>query len=335
MKKYLAIFAVLFTVILSSCSNDDIPVSYNCIVRVNPATVMSGFTYQVKPGDLDGVSSGNELRIRLYIFDEEGALVEQLAQFVPNYLTTASFETTIPNGKMYQLVALTDEVRKSDDFEWWSVSDENQISTMKISYKGAVYDFGSQEILGLKSDWIYSGDNPTVNVEAAGALVCTLCSNLHAYSNVGSVLIFANRTNGYYDFSNADIIESNPILDENSTLISLKDIPNKKTQASYSYKFMMPQKNMRIYYGISDTKGDVLAVSAAEGVELEMGREYKCYLTFDPNNDGSGDYSYGINPISTGRGTSSECAIMTEEALVNGDDETYSVMQLIKIQCEK
>ena len=27
MKKYLAIFAVLFTVILSSCSNDDIPVN--------------------------------------------------------------------------------------------------------------------------------------------------------------------------------------------------------------------------------------------------------------------------------------------------------------------
>lgn len=333
MKKYLAILAVLFTVILSSCSNDDIPVEYNSTIRINPATVMSNFTYQENPGDLDGVSAGNELRIRLYIFDESGKLVQSFQQMVPNYLTTASFDADIPNGRQYQFVALTDVVRKSDGDEYWVVSEESSISTMKITYDGTSNTYGAQEILGLKSVWVKAGENPTINVEAAGALVCTVLSNLHAYANVGSILIFSDRANGYYDFSSGGTLESNPILDDNASFISLSDIPNYRYQVSYSYKFMMPQKNMRIYYGISDTNGEIAGVSAADGVELEMGKEYKCYLTLDPDNDGSGNYAYGINPIASGRSSDVQVPVSSKESVHTNDCENqYSVKDLIKIQ---
>lgn len=61
MKKYLAIFAVLFTVILSSCSNDDIPVNRSVTFKLNPATVVDKL-YEMNAGDLTSLSSGATLK---------------------------------------------------------------------------------------------------------------------------------------------------------------------------------------------------------------------------------------------------------------------------------
>ena len=76
MKKYLAIFAVLFTVILSSCSNDDIPVNRSVTFKLNPATVVDNL-YEMNAGDLTSLSSGATLNVDLYVYDESGTLVER------------------------------------------------------------------------------------------------------------------------------------------------------------------------------------------------------------------------------------------------------------------
>lgn len=337
MKKYLSILTALIAVLFTSCSNDDIPVQNPTQIRVNPATVMSGFNYQLRPGDLDGVSNGAEVRIRLYIFDESGSLVEKHSQNVQNYLTTATFEIYIPSDKHYSALALTDVVRKSSSFEYWEVSGEEKLSTMKVRYMSSGNSYGTQEILGIKYETLYPGDN-RIDVEAAGGLICTICSNIHAFSNLGGILIFADRGNAYYEFNSWGESVANPDLEQNASFIFLSDIPSMPStqEISYSYKFMMPQKNLRITYGFIDTDGEILGASATDGINIEACKEYICYVELDPNNDGSGDYAYGFGLANTSsRSTSGN---NTEYGSINTpavDSDTYFIMNLIKLNSEK
>lgn len=337
MKKYLSILTALIAVLFTSCSNDDIPVQSATQIRVNPATVMSNFKYQLRPGDLDGVSDGSEVRIRLYIFDESGSLVEKHSQTVQNYLTTATFETYIPADKYYSALAITDVVRKSSTFEYWEVSDENELSTMKVTYKSSGSTYGTQEILGLKYQALYPGDNH-IDVEAAGSLICTICSNIHAFSNLGGILIFANRGNAYYEFNSWGEAVANPDLEQNASFIFLTDIPSMPStqEISYSYKFMMPQKNLRVTYGFIDTDGEILGATATDGINIEACKEYICYIELDPNNDGSGEYAYGFGLAKdSGRSTYDN---NTELGTINTPadySDTYSIINLIKLHSEK
>ncbi len=79
MKKYLAIFAVLFTVTMSSCSNDDIPVDRAVTFKLNPATVVENL-YELNAGDLTSIPSGATLNVGVYVYDDSGHLVAQDAQ---------------------------------------------------------------------------------------------------------------------------------------------------------------------------------------------------------------------------------------------------------------
>ncbi len=337
MKKYISIIAALFAVILSSCSNDDIPTEFSTQIRVNPATIMSNFTYQCNTGDLDGVDAGKAVRLRLYVFDQAGKLVEKQEELVANYLSTATFELNIPEGSQYQAVAICDVITKRNQTEYWSVSDENSISSMKITYVGSHASYGAHDILGVKSVKISSGQSTTIDVEAAGALVCTVITNIHVYENIESILIFGNRGNGYYTFNDYGSLNVNPELDENSVLLGLSDLPSHTANGIYSYKFFMPQKNMQIMYGMMDYDGTVAAVSAVEGLTLEMGKEYLCYLTLDPNNNGSGEYSYGVSPINSGRSFEFEMSspVSQETCEFNPGDDQYFIKNLLKLQSEK
>lgn len=311
MKKYLAIFAVLFTVILSSCSNDDIPVQNATVIRVNPATVMSNFTYQLNAGDLDGVSTDQQLRIRLFIYDESGNLYTKEEQNVRNYLTTASFEIRLDNGKAYNAIAITDVTSSKTGAvaEYWEVSEENSLSSLKVSYLGGESNYGDQEVLGIASASVYSGDNTTINVEAAGALICTWAQNVHAYSNIQYIWVWGNRGNGYYDFSSTGALVSNPNLEVLPDFIDLN--VDDFNYGVYSYKFMMPQTNYKLTLCFADANGDAIHVADRTGINMEKGHEYLYLVVLDPNDDGSGTYSTSFDDV-TGKTSRSEQPDATE-----------------------
>lgn len=282
-------FAVLFTVFLSSCSNDDIPVLNPTIIRVNPATVMSKFTYQINAGDLDGVDSDEQLRIRLYIYDNSGNLYRKQEQNVRNYLTTASFEINLDEGN-YTAIAITDVTSSKAGSmpEYWEVTGEESLSSIRVAYLGSDSNFGDQEILGISSKTIYSGANTTIDVEAAGALVCTWSQNIHAYSNVQYIGVWGNRGNGYYDFSTYGELVNNPDLE------ALPDFANvdvdKFNYGVYSYKFMMPQTSYTLTLCFADANGDLIHMAERTGITIQKGHEYLYEIVLDPNDDASGDY---------------------------------------------
>lgn len=337
MKKYLAIFAVLFTVILSSCSNDDIPVQEATVIRVNPSTVMSNFTYQLNSGDLDGVNSDQELRIRLFIYDENGKLTVEQVQNVRNYLTTASFEANLPSGQSYTAVAITDVTSSKTGAvaEYWDVENVEDLSSLRINYLGSEGNYGDQEILGVKSATIYSGENTTINVEAAGALVCTWVRNLHAYSDIQYIWVWGNRGNGFYDFSTQGELNSNPDLEvqPDFTDIDVKDF----NYNVYSYKFIMPQTNYKLTLAFADNSGSVIHSSDETGLTLKQGREYLYLVYLDPEDDGSGNYYSGIEDVTGQTYESSKALVeamqMPSEHIVSNSTEptkSWKIKQLIK-----
>lgn len=99
MRKFAYFIALMASVIFASCSNDDIPVEKQTVVRVNPSTIMTPFSYQINPGDLDGVDATQNVRIRLFVYDENGNLYTSDQQEVKNYLTSATFDLNLDNEK--------------------------------------------------------------------------------------------------------------------------------------------------------------------------------------------------------------------------------------------
>lgn len=338
MKKYLSILTALIAVLFTSCSNDDIPVQDSTIIRVNPTTVMSDFTYQLNPGDLDGVDSDSELRIRLFIYDSNGKLVTEQTQKVRNYLTTATFEVSLPRSEQYyRAIAITDVTSNKTGAvaEYWGIEETSDLSSLRINYLGSDSNYGDQEILGVNSYTFQSGENITIDVYAAGALVCTWVRNLHAYSNIQYIWVWGNRGNGFYDFSTTGSLKSNPNLEvhPNFTLIDV----DKFNYNVYSYKFIMPQNNYKLNLVFADNSATTIHQSDISGLTLKQGHEYLYLIYLDPEDNGSGDYYSGIEDVTGKIHDSSRTMVeekqMPSENCINNSTErqkSWKIKDLLK-----
>ena len=295
MKKYIGIFAALVAVTMASCTNDDITLQEATVIEVDPSTVLKNFTYQLSAGDLDGVESYQELRVRLYVYDEEGSLVSSETNKLRNYLTTTKFEVNLDDNESYTAIAITDVVSDGTDYfpEYWGVTGENNLSTLKVSYLASKYIvYGSQEILGIKSATVRSGQNTTINVEAAGAMILSFAANIHAYSNIRKIEMFMNRSNDYYDFMTDGTLKSNPNLDAYNIFLEFDPKENPNTEGIYSYKFIMPINNSKTIVGFRNAAGEILG-SYTHEVGFDQGKEYLFYVELDPE-DSTGDYDTKI-----------------------------------------
>ncbi len=298
MRKFAYFIALMASVIFASCSNDDIPVEKQTVVRVNPSTIMTPFSYQINPGDLDGVDATQNVRIRLFVYDENGNLYTSDQQEVKNYLTSATFDLNLDNEKEYTIIAMSDVTDTSDGSvaEYWTVSNQQDINTLQITYAGSDTNYGDQEILGVSSTTLTSGDNVTINLQAAGALVCTYISNIHAYSNIDRILIWGNRGNGFFDFTDNGTLNSNPDLDILPDFLDI-DVPNTQYSGIYSYKFLMPQTNYELAIRFFDENSVNLGTGFKTGLRLEKGHEYLFNAKLDPNGLGDDTYSSDFTDV--------------------------------------
>lgn len=337
MKKYILILFAI-AVAFTSCTNDDIPVRETTVIRVNPSTVMSNFTYQIKAGDLDGVNSDQELRIRLFIYDGSGKLVDEQTQSVRNYLTTATFEVDLPRGEYYKAIAITDVTSNTTGnvAEYWGIEETSDLSSLRINYLGHESNYGAQEILGVKSETVESGQNITINVEAAGALVCTWVRNIHAYSDIQYIWVWGNRGNGFYDFSTEGSLNSNPDLDVQPDFTDIDVDDYNYYDDIYSYKFIMPQTNYKLTLIFADKSGNVIGKSEnGTGFTLKERCEYLYYVILAP--DGSGSYQTVVEDVTGQIRGSSKAAIEgiqmpSEYSLFNSTEKqkSWKIKELLK-----
>lgn len=280
MKKYLAIFAVLFTVILSSCSNDDIPVSQTITFKVNPSTVVSSYQ-EFEPGELSSIPSGANLRVRLLIYNEAGNLIAEDETYMNDYTHVMTSSFNLGQGN-YTAVACTDIVTDNKTFEYWDLSGKEKLSTTMFTDNG--YIGGSLKILGLKVNH-FTVDNSlkeySMDVKPAGALAFVWWKNWKRYNNVEAFRLYANRS--------CDNMTLNSDGEPTYSVESSNDVSDWRIASltydadyvgGYVYVFLFPVKNMTVQFGASlkDNKY-TLFKNAKEIVDIELGREY--YFTYD------------------------------------------------------
>ena len=61
----------VFVAVLTSCTNDDITISYATNFKINPATVITPFTFEMNPGELESFGSDHRLRVRLLTYNSD------------------------------------------------------------------------------------------------------------------------------------------------------------------------------------------------------------------------------------------------------------------------
>lgn len=310
MKKIFFILTSVITLILSSCSNDDIPVSLSTTFKINPANVIQPFSYEINPGDLEGVDSDNTLRVRLLVYNSEGVLVQTETQYLSSYASVMSTAINLENGN-YTAVVITDVVEKDgENISWacWELSDENSLTTAKITDLG--YIGGKAKILGIGSKkFSISGasEEILINPTPAGAVLCTMWRNIHTFSDVDMIVLQTNRSSDYlvmnsdggYDVA---IENDNNNYKWRTNYIEPSDYPNSTN--IYGYCFTLPTNNISFRYRI-DTSDSESVYSDAMSFNIKAGSEYYFEIDLcDPDHNNGisfGSFEVGENRSVTGK----------------------------------
>lgn len=278
MKKYFAIFAVLFAVILSSCSNDDIPVQMGCTVRVNPNTVISGFV-EYNAGELTNIPNGYQLRVQLYVYDMSGNKKFSDVQYSSDYSHYITFNVNVPMGE-YRMLATTDVIRTDGSVEYWTFSDEENLTSLKINKSDYVAE--QRGILGYATKVISvdaGGELYEIDAKPAGALIFAAVNNMKSIVDVVRYELTTNRrcesiqfnTNGEPQPS----IESSNTMDWRTILFEVDDLSDSYS-GIYSYYFSLAVNNAKFeWHGITQENkyrviGDSGTCSMAMGEEFDF-----------------------------------------------------------------
>lgn len=142
-------YLILLSLILVSCSNEEIESTQNVYVKVNPFGVISPFTYEEVKGELETFESKYKLRIRILAYNNKGLLKSQDTQYVDNYKSLSNSLLTLEEG-IYKIIVVTDVVEfdgSNVKTEYWKMENANNIATLKLTDSGFV--IGQYKILGV------------------------------------------------------------------------------------------------------------------------------------------------------------------------------------------
>lgn len=270
MKKYLAIFAVLFTVILSSCSNDDIPANRSVTFKLNPATVVDKL-YEMNAGDLTSLSSGATLNVDLYVYDESGTLVERDNQSFNAYTHIMTSNLDLSNGE-YTVVAIS---HVSSSVEFWGFEGVENLSTLKITDNG--YIGGKSKILGLTVEKVYvtDGENTfNIDIQNAGAVACVAIINWNRYTNVKSFGLAGKQSCDYITTNNYGDVEYSLKSKSDYGFYKVKFDYNSNQTGAMAYFFTFPIKNAAMKFFAETTGGSTNYLGANLVDDINLGDSY-------------------------------------------------------------
>lgn len=313
MKRIRFFCASVFAMMLfASCSKDAVKGGYISF-RIDPSTVIESFNYELNPGELETESDGYKLRMRLLIYDGNSKLVASETQYVDGYASVMNSSITLPEGT-YTAVALSDVVGYEDSavsFEFWTLSNEDNLSTMKLADTGYIADqFG---IVGIKSSSFTVTDSDksiSLNLKPAGALALVWFSNIHYNTNLKYIYLKSTTGGGTYSFSESGSYTAKAgsssssssgsgsfsgfgsssssnsynyavcyIEPQNSAYASYSDI--------YSYEFLLPASSCKLKFTAA-TSSKSSDLGSAMTIAPSAGDEYLFYA------DMSSGYTYGL-----------------------------------------
>lgn len=272
MKKYLAIFAVLFAVILSSCSNDDIPVGQSITFKVNPSTVV-GSLLEFTAGDLSSIDSDENLYVSLYIYNEAGNIVSSDVQKFKDYTHIMNSVQSIEAGE-YTVVAST-QIIDDKGFKYWDISGTENLSTFTVKDEG--YIGGSAKILGLSAQKVTvnsSMKEVLINVECAGAVALVQVMNWNRYSNVETFGLMSNKSCDEVTFDYNGGLNYSVETKSDYSYWMTKWAYDSKYNGAYGYTFMFPYTNINMAFVAITTSNSRNYLGEACTANIEKNHTY-------------------------------------------------------------
>lgn len=283
MKKYILLM-VVFVAALTSCTNDDITISYATNFKINPATVIAPFTEEMTAGELETIPTTKKLRVRLLIYDDKGLLVEEVEQFINTYSTVINTALNLAEGN-YVVIAISDVINtdNTENPEYWTLGEHSRLSDTKIvrgTYIGNQY-----EILGIANQQITigkGGGEYNINLAPAGAITYTIYYNLDTYTNVNSYELKVTK------YSESAIFNANgsfiPTVETNNNAYDWRintidsDEWAGSTKNIYAINFILPMQNLYLQFNgeIDDamyTIGNPMFIR-----EVKAGDEYAFFV---------------------------------------------------------
>lgn len=311
MKKYISMALVAITAFaISGCSNEDIQIDQSLTVTVNPAGVIAPFTYEVNRGELSTFASAMQLRTRLLVYNDAGKAVVKQTAYLRDYNDKMTIQPNLPNGT-YTMVALTDVVANGAAYEYWTLSGEEELGTMRLT---AVTDNGvlrqgfKNSILGVESKKVtISEQSKTIdlNPTPAGSLICVNFKNLKKFSNIKQLQMRTNQTPDFYSFNTQGQLVGSSNRSDGSSLngVYLRYNPQEETSESVvAYLFMMDTDITAAFAYALDGETSAHYVGGSEQGRmtktLRRGVEYELLLDLDRTTDITTDPVFSFEEVS-------------------------------------
>ncbi len=275
MKKYISALAVLFTLALSSCTNDDLAIKQSVTFKINPATVVENL-YEINTGDLKTTSKGSSINICLYIYDESGQLVASDKQKVNAYTQVVTSNLTL-GIDTYKVIAIS--YVSSSDVSFWKISGEKELSTLKITDEG--YIGGRSKILGVTAKNVsINGNNNNINIDInnAGAVSGVFIVNWNRFTDAKNYGLAGKQSSDYAYFeANGDIdysVETKSNYGYYKALLAY----DPSTEYAYTYFFSFPIKDAALRFFAESTSGEQIYFGANFVDDIKLGDSYVFYF---------------------------------------------------------
>lgn len=294
MKKYISLLAIAIVAVISSCSNEDVTVSKTVNFTVNPSTVVEPFVEKYSyiltnvlgsnKGELESFSTDYKLRVRLFVYDKNGELAKKASGDFSNYDVKLKESIFLPVGS-YTAIAISDVYSPGKNFEFWSVSGEDHLATLKIEETGYYGD--CLTILGATKQNFMVGDtgvDVNIDIKSAGALFLVLYSNVYIFSDVKEYELSVNKlqksinydSNGDYTISTQN---NNGSFDWRINSIVLKDLDTQYINQR-RWATQLPMNNVSVcfsYWTNDATKPAQLGNGYTW--DIKAGNGYFCWLS--------------------------------------------------------
>ncbi|MBP3286876.1 MAG: FimB/Mfa2 family fimbrial subunit [Prevotella sp.] len=283
MKKYISLMAIAIVAVFSSCSNDDVTISRGVTIKVNPAGVISPFPEEWE-GELTTFDSSHKLRVRVLAYDQNGLLVLNESNILPNYKTEMTTSGVLAIGS-YTVLAITDLY--SSESEYWKLSNEKNINTATISAEYVSLG-GKNRLLGFCAQKVNITENTqsvTISPTPAGALLRMRYYNVLAFNDVKYFGLMTNRSSNAMSFDSNGNPNLQPYTSPDGTLdvlCSVIDVDNAEGNNLYSWYFLFPQENISFQFLWEDANeidydmGDRFTIPSIKAGE-EWLLEVDCY----------------------------------------------------------
>lgn len=278
MRKTLYLLTVLMAVLVSACTNEEIPIKHDVHFRVNPYTVISQFSgIELMEGALNTVGNDYQLRLRMLIYNSDNILVAQDSVFDSNYKMKHSFNVDLEEGE-YTAVFSSDVVMKDKSLEFWHLLGTERLSTTTFKDAGLIGVY--RKILGLavKHFSVNGSLESNIDLESAGALVRVWYHNWNIFTNVEGYRLLSNRFSDEMTINDigepAYSIQASNSFQWRVSSVSYTEEDSKRTNV-FQYVFLLPMKNVTFQYAWVDNAGTSNYFEGAKKiVTIQSGHAY-------------------------------------------------------------